>query len=744
MGAKCLETPGLAPVPPISLNGAVFISVTTPHVALPRGVVSDDKCSQGGQDVISRWRSMVMAVAVFTVLAVAVVWGLSLRLQMQLQEQVLDRAEVRSVQLADAMGGQVEALFTLVDRTALDLRALWRANPQGFEEGVRRALDTLPPGLVSHVTVVNAQGYAVYNSLGVEDGTFVGDRPHFQALSQGPDQLVLGEPVFARLNGRWLFVAGRPLWRDGRFDGTVHLLISTDYLARKLGRLALSDQDLVGLVHPSGRFLARSLDNEAAMGQSLPPDRPFLKQPDLRQGSFRQTGKVDEVPRLFGWQRMSDSGAVVVVGLAEASALAPLAPSRRQAMELTVLLSLALAAIGAGMGWLLWRVERGQAAAARSEQRLKAAQRMAHVGHWEFDIQQRGLSWSDEVFRILGWVPNTILPSSEVYESSVYPDDLPRLERAFQDAIRLRMPLDEVHRIQRPDGEVRHVRLLCLTDFEGEEPVRHHGTLQDITELREMQFALVRLNGELEHRVKARTKELVELNSDLESFTYSVSHDLRTPLRSIHGFASLLQETEANRLTDEGRSFLLRIQDGARRMGVLITDLLSIAQHSRALISHEVVNLSDMARGLVVEFERAEPERRVQWHIEPGLRVQADPTLMRVVLQNLLGNAWKYTSLTPDAQISLTRSEGADGQVAFCVRDNGAGFDMAYAGQLFQPFKRLHAHHQFEGSGIGLATVHRVIQRHGGSVRGEGAVGQGAAFFFSLPEMPAIEALSAG
>ena len=677
---------------------------------------------------------MVMAVALFTVLAVAVVWGLSLRLQEQLREQVIDRAEARSVQLADAMGGQVEALFTLVDRTALDLRELWRADPQGFELGVREALDALPAGLVSHVTVVNAQGFAVYNSLGVADGTFIGDRPHFRALSQGPDRLVLGEPVLSRLNGRWLFVAGRALWRDGRFDGTLHLLLSTDYLARKLGRLTLSDQDLVGLVHPGGRLLARSLDNEVAMGQSVPPDRPFLAQPQLRQGSFRQTGAVDAVTRLYGWQRLADSGAVVVVGLSDASELAPLAPSRQQAMALTALLSLALAGIGAGMGWLLRRVERARAAVARSEQRLKAAQRMAHVGHWEFDIRQRQLLWSDEVFRILGRDPATTSPGVGCYASSVHPEDRDRLDTAFKEAVRLRTPLDEVHRIQRPDGEVRHVRLLCLTDCEGDEAVRQHGTVQDITELRETQCALVRLNADLEQRVKLRTKELVELNRELEAFTYSVSHDLRTPLRSIHGFASLLQEAEAERLTDEGRTSLRRIQDGARRMGVLITDLLSIAQHSRALISHEAVDLSEMARGLVAEFTRAEPDRQVLWHIEPGLRVKADPTLMRVVLQNLLGNAWKYTGQTPQARIDFTRSEAANGQVAFCVRDNGAGFDMAYADQLFQPFKRLHAHHQFEGSGIGLASVHRVVQRHGGSVRGEGAVGQGAVFCFCLPE----------
>jgi len=172
-------------------------------------------------------------------------------------------------------------------------------------------------------------------------------------------------------------------------------------------------------------------------------------------------------------------------------------------------------------------------------------------------------------------------------------------------------------------------------------------------------------------------------------------------------------------------------------MGVLITDLLSMAQHSRATIRHEWVDLSALAQQLVVELEQGEPQRRVTWSIEPGLRVQADPTLMRVVLQNLLGNAWKYTGQTADAHISLVGTGmTADGQFGFSVKDNGAGFDMAYAEQLFQPFKRLHAHHEFEGTGIGLATVARVVQRHGGRIQAEGAVGEGACFSFSLPVEP--------
>jgi signal transduction histidine kinase len=212
-----------------------------------------------------------------------------------------------------------------------------------------------------------------------------------------------------------------------------------------------------------------------------------------------------------------------------------------------------------------------------------------------------------------------------------------------------------------------------------------------------------------------------------------VSHDLRTPLRSIHGFASVLADTEAGRLSENGLAALQRIQNNAGRMGALITDLLSMAQQSRGELNLQPVNLSAMVRSVAAELQQSDPTRHVDWRIEDGLWAQADPDLMQIVVHNLLGNAWKYTGLTKAAVVEVFGSTGPDGQPAWVVRDNGAGFDMRYADQLFQPFKRLHFPHEFEGSGIGLAIVQRILQRHGGSIRGEGVVGRGAVFSFSLP-----------
>lgn len=243
-------------------------------------------------------------------------------------------------------------------------------------------------------------------------------------------------------------------------------------------------------------------------------------------------------------------------------------------------------------------------------------------------------------------------------------------------------------------------------------------------------------NVTLEGRVAERTAALEAINRELETFSYSVSHDLRAPLRAIAGFGQLLLEEQGERLDEEGRGFLDRIIEAARRMSTLIDDLLELSRSTRASISRVEVDLTSMAHDVVDLLRRAHPDRRVEVVVEPGLSAAADAALARTVLENLLGNAWKYTSRTPDARIVLR----ALGPLAFVVEDNGAGFDMAYADKLFGPFQRLHHTTEFEGNGIGLATVLRIVTRHGGWARAFGEVGRGARFSFSFSqEPPALE-----
>ncbi|MBV8729486.1 MAG: PAS domain-containing sensor histidine kinase, partial [Acidobacteriia bacterium] len=215
---------------------------------------------------------------------------------------------------------------------------------------------------------------------------------------------------------------------------------------------------------------------------------------------------------------------------------------------------------------------------------------------------------------------------------------------------------------------------------------------------------------------------------------YSVSHDLRAPLRSVEGFAKILLRDYPGKFLDEtAADYMNRMSVATQRMGQLISDLLALSRLTRQEISRQPVNLSDIADSILKEYSRGEPGRNVQLEIEPGLVAYADPALTRVALENLLRNAWKYTSKTCTATIAFGGgASNSKKEATFFVRDNGAGFDMAHANQLFAPFQRLHRNEEFEGTGIGLATVQRIIRRHGGRVWADAKPGQGAVFFFTL------------
>jgi light-regulated signal transduction histidine kinase (bacteriophytochrome)/HAMP domain-containing protein len=253
----------------------------------------------------------------------------------------------------------------------------------------------------------------------------------------------------------------------------------------------------------------------------------------------------------------------------------------------------------------------------------------------------------------------------------------------------------------------------------------------EITERVRAEDRVHRLNEELEQRVIERTTELRAANKELEGFAHSVAHELRSPLRSVDGFSLVLLEDYADKLDEDGQDCLQRVRAASQRMAQLVDDLLHLSRITRREVRRETVDLSTLARAIAARLQATQPERQVEFVIEEGVGAKGDEHLLRVVMESLLDNAWKFTSKRPRARIEFGVTQH-DGEVAYFVRDDGVGFDMAYADKLFGAFQRLHALTEFEGAGVGLATVQRIIDRHGGRVWAEGAVGQGAAFYFTL------------
>ena len=264
--------------------------------------------------------------------------------------------------------------------------------------------------------------------------------------------------------------------------------------------------------------------------------------------------------------------------------------------------------------------------------------------------------------------------------------------------------------------------------------------LRDITERLRHQQEILLLNSQLSERVKERTAQLESANSELKAFAHVLAHDLRAPIATILGFGSMLGDALEKVGTERVRHYLQRIRAAAQQMDEFIDALLSIANVAQSSLEVTEVDLSAAARGVFADLQEREPLRRVDWHVQEGLLAQGDARLLRVAVENLVGNAWKFTSGREVSQISFTARDEADGEFVYCVKDDGAGFDMAYAHKLFGNFQRLHSQAEFPGTGVGLANVRRIVGQHGGRIWGESLQNEGATFKFTLGTSPQVKA----
>ena len=365
--------------------------------------------------------------------------------------------------------------------------------------------------------------------------------------------------------------------------------------------------------------------------------------------------------------------------------------------------------------------------------RLVIAQRVAKIGSWETDLVTMSVIWSEETHRIHETDPATFHPTHEIFLMIVHPDDRTMVKEVFDESLN-QCAADKTlqHRLRMPDGRIKFAeeRWRVFFDQQGR-PLRAIGTCQDISERKRAEEEVLHLNASLERRVKERTADLEAVNQELEAFDYSISHDLKAPIRHVEGFGTMLMEEYGDKLDLRGRDCLIRIQAAAQRMEQLVSDLLALSLVSRGELNRQVVDLSALAWLVLAELQKTEPGRDIQCLVMPGLGASGDRGLLRIVLENLLGNAWKFTGKRNAAKIEFGLVNTDDVPVFF-VRDNGAGFDASYADKLFAPFQRLHTQSEFKGTGIGLATVRRIITRHGGRVWAESIVDQGTSVHFTL------------
>jgi PAS domain S-box-containing protein len=376
----------------------------------------------------------------------------------------------------------------------------------------------------------------------------------------------------------------------------------------------------------------------------------------------------------------------------------------------------------------------------RSEAHLIASQRIAHVGSWEYeligssdDLDSNILRCSDECYRLFGLEPGSVEVTAKGSISFVHPDDRAQLVKALRQALATGTVYSNEHRIVRADGTeiVVYARGEIEFDPETGKPLRLVGTTQDVTERSRVREQIQRLNEELEGRVAERTSQLEAANRDLEAFAYSVSHDLRAPLRAINGYSEILREESGNALTEMGRTSLERIAFSVRRMDGLIDGLLALSRLGRRATEIREISPRPIVEEALEEVGLRGETSRAEVIVGNLPKCRADAALLRQVFVNLVGNAAKFSRDRDPAVIEIG-CRRTDGENVWFVRDNGIGFDMRHAPKVFDVFQRLTSAEAYEGTGVGLAIVDRIIRRHGGRIWAESAPNRGATFYFTL------------
>ena len=623
----------------------------------------------------------------------------------------------------------------------------------------------------NNLGVANREGQIYCSGATLTKPINIADRDYFRAAIAKRD-FSISDYQIGRVVKRAVIAFGYPAIDD---KGTLHgvAFISID-LATWFEELAattsLPKNASLLLLSNKGMIFARHPDPEKWMGKTM-KERPLLNaiRGGRQHGAIEDSG-IDGVQRLYVYNQLYDAttGRVYLVagipsahlyaeanqlfwrGLAGLLLLAGVigviawVGGSRLVLAPVLALTRAVNQLGQGdlnartylphggdeLGQLALSFDQMAASLQEKNELLATVGTMAKVGGWEFDVKTHTGSWTPEVAKIHDMDPGEV-PTVEMGLSFFPGDAREKIEAAIHHAITNRQPYDLELAMVTAAGNHKWVRTIGQPVIENAQVVKVRGSFQDITEQKRAAEEIQRLNVDLERKVAERTSELEIANKELEAFSYSVSHDLRAPLRTIDGFSQAILEDCADKLDAESQGYLNRVRAATQHMGRLIDDLLKLAKVTRAEINRESVDISELANSVYENLKASMPDRQVDWIMQPGLVAYGDARLLRIVFENLLGNAWKFTGQQAQARIEFGMQEW-EGQPAYFVRDNGVGFDMTYAGKLFGAFQRLHNVSEFPGTGIGLATVQRIIHRHGGRIWAESKPGNGACFYFAL------------
>ena len=378
------------------------------------------------------------------------------------------------------------------------------------------------------------------------------------------------------------------------------------------------------------------------------------------------------------------------------------------------------------------KITKNQENLIESEEKLSLTIEGGELGTWFWDIETGEVEFNERWAGMLGYSLSEIEQKVETWDKHIHPDDRDLVYSNLNDHLNGNTDHYEVeHRLKNKNNNwiwVLDKGKVTKRDEDGK-PLKAYGTHLDITKRKEAEFELKRINAELEEAVNIRTRELLEVNKELESFTYSASHDLRAPLRSIEGFSKIILEDNYEQMDEESKYYFSRIMKATERMETLINDLLTLSRLSKKDLVKDEVDLSEIAKEIFAQLREKSPERNIKVNIEENMITIGDKNLITIAMENMFGNAWKFTSKEKTAIINIF---SAKAEKTFCIEDNGVGFDQKYAEKTFKPFYRLHKEEDFEGTGIGLAIVHRIIHKHHGKINIEGIKNKGTKVFFSF------------